>query len=83
LKKVLAMSDFPKPKSQLLGSQLDPKQVFDEKVLKAGVEHMVKPVINGAPPSVIIMPQALARQGIFVLQTDQLKQMSLKSAPPR
>jgi hypothetical protein len=74
LKKVLATSDLPNPKSQLLGSQLDPREVFDEKVLKAEVAHMMKPVINGAPLSVIIMPQALACQGIFALQTDQPKQ---------
>lgn len=69
-KKNLALSGLPTPESEVIRTNLQPHQIYDESSLDAEVGCMMEPILNRTLPFVIKLPQSLSGEGVFLIHTE-------------
>lgn len=69
-KKNLALSGLPTPESEVIRTNLQPHQIYDESSLDAEVVCMMEPILNYTLPFVIKLPQSSSGKGVFLIHTE-------------
>lgn len=78
-KRALASSGLPTPNSVVIDTGIQPHQVHDAECIKAEVSRMLEPILERTLPFAVKMPQALAGQGTFLIQTEAARQKAVET----